>query len=143
MTHFTSNYYYILKIACVGCIFAGSYSLSHPFCFTIITQCRRVKWGEHGTYETLGTVPEQHQPHLNHRNSFSIKEHWVEIYSNQKVINYISPSNLRASVETHPPKLPNVLQFSSPSIPDILWASPQALQGSAIHVFLVHSRIKT
>ena len=65
-------------------------------------------------------------PHLNHRNSFSIKEHWVEIYSHQKAINYISPSNLRASVETHPPKLPNVLQFSSPSIPDILWASPSS-----------------
>ena len=57
MTHFTSNYYYTLKIACVGCIFACSYSLSHPFSFTIITQCRRVKLGEHGTYETLATLP--------------------------------------------------------------------------------------
>ena len=53
-----------------------------------------------------------------------MKELWVEIYSNQKAINYISPSNIRASVETRPPKLPNLLQFSSPSIPDILWASP-------------------
>ena len=57
LTHFTSNYYYTLKIARVGCIFACSYSLSHPFSFTIITQCRRVEWGEHGTYETLATLP--------------------------------------------------------------------------------------
>ena len=47
-------------------------------------------------------------------------EDWVEIYSNQKTINYISPSNLTASVETRPPNLPNLLQFSPPSIPDIL-----------------------
>jgi len=39
-------------------------------------------------------------------------EHWVQIYSNQKEINYISPSNIKASVETHPPKLYNLLQFS-------------------------------
>ena len=52
-----------------------------------------------------------------------MKEDWVEIYSNQKTINYISPSNLTASVETRPPKLPNLLQFSSLSILDILWAS--------------------
>ena len=31
------------------------------------------------------------------------KEHWVGSYSNQKAINYISPSNCRASVETRPP----------------------------------------
>ena len=38
MTHFTSNYYhYTLKIACVGCIFPCSYSLSHPFSFTMTT----------------------------------------------------------------------------------------------------------
>ena len=63
------------------------------------------------------------------------------IYSNQKTINYIPPSNLRASVETRPPKLPNLLQFSPPSILDILWASPhpRASRGSAIHVFLVYS----
>ena len=39
-------------------------------------------------------------------------------------INYISPSNIRASIETRPPKPHNLLQFSPPSIPDILWASP-------------------
>ena len=38
MTHFTSNYCYTLKIRCVCCIFASSYSLSHPFSFTIITR---------------------------------------------------------------------------------------------------------
>ena len=36
ITHFTSNYYYTLKIAFVCCEFAYSYSLSHPFSFTII-----------------------------------------------------------------------------------------------------------
>ena len=36
-------------------------------------------------------------------------EHWVQIYSNRKEINYISPSNIRASVETRPPKLRNLL----------------------------------
>ena len=51
-------------------------------------------------------------------------EHWVQIYSNQKEIKYISQSNIRASVETRPPRLHNLLQFSAPSTPDILWASP-------------------
>ena len=31
-------------------------------------------------------------------------EHGVVIYSNQKEINYISPSNIRASFETRLPK---------------------------------------
>ena len=34
-------------------------------------------------------------------------EHWVAIYSNQKEINYISPSIIRASVETRLSKLHN------------------------------------
>ena len=55
------------------------------------------------------------------RSWFLIKEHWVEIYSNQKAINCILPSNIRANVQTRPPKLPNLLQFSPTSIPDILW----------------------
>ena len=66
-------------------------------------------------------VNTEHMKHLNPRKPFLIKKLWVDIYSNQKAINYISPSNTRASVETRPPKL---LQFSPPSIPDILWASP-------------------
>ena len=36
-------------------------------------------------------------------------ELWVQIYSNQKEITFISPSNIRASVETCPPKLHNLL----------------------------------
>ena len=77
-------------------------------------------------------------PSLNPRKSFFLKEHWVEIYSNQKAINYISRSNIRTSEETRPPKLHNLLQFSSPSIPDILCPPPsRASWGSAIHVFLV------
>ena len=109
-----------------------------PIFFYYNHSCRRVKWGGHGTYETLATLPQQHQPHLNPPKSFLIKQHLVEIYFNQKAINYISASNIRASVETRPPKLPNLLQFSPPSIPDILWAyPPRTSRGSAIHVFLV------
>ena len=124
MSHFTSNYYYTLKITCVSCILACSYSLSHPFSLTITDYtCRRVKWGEHGTYKTLATLPQQQQPQLNPGKSFSIKEPWVEIYSNQKAINYISPS-IEPMLKLARPKLHNLLQFSPPSIPDILWASP-------------------
>ena len=66
-------------------------------------------------------------------------ENWVEIlYSNQKAINYISPSSIRASVETRPRKLHNLLQFSAPSIPDFYGPPPpRARRSSAIHVFLV------
>ena len=45
----------------------------------------------------------------NLRKSFLTTEQWVQIYSNQKEIKYISPSNTRGSVETHPPKLNNLL----------------------------------
>lgn len=45
----------------------------------------------------------------NLRKSFLTTEQWVQIYSNQEEIKYISPSNSRASVETHPPKLNNLL----------------------------------
>ena len=67
------------------------------------------------------------------RKSILMTEHWVENpgagvekYSNQKEINYVSPSNIRARVETCPPKLHSLLQFSPPSIPDILWAFRRA-----------------
>lgn len=36
----------------------------------------------------------------NPKKSFFMTEHRVQIYSNQKEINYISPSSIRASVET-------------------------------------------
>ena len=39
------------------------------------------------------------------------------IYSNLKEINYISHSNIRASVETSSPKRHNLLQFSHPFHP--------------------------
>ena len=48
-------------------------------------------------------------------NPFLTKEHWVQIYPNKKEINYISPSSIRASVETRPSKLQNLLQFFLPS----------------------------
>ena len=41
--------------------------------------------------------------HLNPRKSFLWPEHLVHIYSKQKEINYISPSNITASVEIRPP----------------------------------------
>ena len=58
--------------------------------------------------------------------------------NNQKEIKYVSHSNIRASVETRPPKLHNLLWFSPPphpSIPDNLWTSPiRASRVSAVHV---------
>ena len=54
---------------------------------------------------------------LNPSKSFLTTEHWVQIYSNQKEIKYISHSNIRASVETRPPKLHNLLRFSLPFRP--------------------------
>ena len=53
----------------------------------------------------------------NLRKSFLMTEQWVQVYSNQKEMKYISPSNIRANVETRPPKLHNLLQFSSPFHP--------------------------
>ena len=63
----------------------------------------------------------------------SIKEHWVEIYSNQKAIKYISPSNIRAlpSYPIYSNSLPLLsLTFYGPPPPH------RASRGSAIHVFL-------
>ena len=61
MTYFTSNYCYTLKIACVCCIFACSYSLSHPFSFTIITHV--------GGSNGVNTGPMKHWlPFLNNTN---------------------------------------------------------------------------
>ena len=61
MTHFTSNYYYTLKIAGVCCIFACSYSLSHLFSFTIITHV--------GGSNGVNTGPMKHWlPFLNNTN---------------------------------------------------------------------------
>ena len=72
-------------------------------------------------YPSLRT-PERH---LNPRKSFLKTDHWIQIYSNQKDINYISPSKIRVSAETRPPKSYTIYSSSLPtSIPDILWASP-------------------
>ena len=67
------------------------------------------------------------------------REHRVQIYSNQKEIKYISPSNIRASVEIRPPQLHNLLQFS-PALPSLTFYGPppSASRGSAIHVFAVY-----
>ena len=108
-----------------------------PISFYYNYTCRRVKWGEHGTNATLATFPRQQQSHLNPERSFSPKN-WVQIYSNQKEIKYISPSNIshiRASVESRPPQLHIPPILSRPPIPVILWA--WASRSSAIHVFLV------
>ena len=61
ITHFTSNYCYTLKIACVCRIFAYSCSLSHPFSFTIITHV--------GGSNGVNTGPMKHWlPFLNNTN---------------------------------------------------------------------------
>ena len=46
--------------------------------------------GEPATCETLVTLSQQHQSHLNPRKSFFTTERWVQICFNQKEINYIS-----------------------------------------------------
>ena len=86
MTYFTSNYCYTLKIACVCCIFACSYSLSHPFSFTIITHVggsNGVDMGWNIGYPSL-TTPTP----LKFQKILLIKEHQVEIYYHQKFISY-------------------------------------------------------
>ena len=104
-------------MAWVSCILTCSYSLSHPcFFFTIVTHV--------GASVGVNRGPIRHWPSfLNNTNPNLIPEnptaHWVQIYSNQKEINYISHSNIRASVATRPPKLHNLLQFSPPSISDM------------------------
>ena len=79
-------------------------------------------------------------PYLNSRRFFLKQEHRVQIFSDQEEIKYISPSNIRASVETRPNQLHNLLQFS-PALPSLTFyrPSPWASQGSAIHVFPVYS----
>ena len=59
--------------------------------------------------EKRTTATEEMRKWENLRTSFLTTEQWVQIYSNQKEIKYISPSNSRASVETHPPKINNLL----------------------------------
>ena len=72
------------------------------------------------------------------RKFFLTTEHWVQIYPSQKKINYISPSSIRASVETRPFKLHNLLQFSPPFHTWHFIGLPRASRGFAIHVFLVY-----
>ena len=73
-------------------------------------------------------------------------ENWVVIYPfnrNQKEINYISPSNIRASFETRLPKY--TYNYFTPilsPLPSLTFYAPQspparALRSSEMHVFLV------
>ena len=71
MTYFTSNYCYTLKIACVCCIFACSYSLSHPFSFTIITHVG----GSNGV--DMMRLMKHWLPFLNNTNPIKIPENPV------------------------------------------------------------------
>ena len=89
--------------------------------------CRRIKWGEHGTYATLPTlIPWQEQPHSNPR-TFLKPGHWVRIYSNQKDTEYISASNIRAGIWNPPLPTPTsfmtVLYFS-PVLPSLTFYGP-------------------
>ena len=70
----------------------------------------------------------QQQLHLN-PTSYLKPGHSGQVYSNQKEIEYISASNITATVETHPPQLHFMGLF------------PRVPRDSAIHVhvlFLVH-----
>ena len=69
-------------------------------------------------------------------------EDWVQIYFNQKDINYISPSNIRASVETRSPQLHNFLSNSLPP-PSLTFYEPPrwASLVCVINIFLVHKVI--
>ena len=77
--------------------------------------------------------------------NLSIKSgQWVWIYSSQREIEYFSPviPYIRAIVKTHPSLLHNLLYFS-PALPfrTIIFTrhpTPQAWQGSAVHIFLVN-----
>ena len=94
------------------------------FLLTIITHV--------GESDGVNMGPKKHcLPFLNNtsspwslRKSFLMTEHWVQIYSNQKEIKYIWHSKIRASVETRPPKLHNLLQFSPPFHPWHFMALP-------------------
>ena len=50
-------------------------------------------------------------------------EHWVPIYSNQKKIEYISASNIRAGFETFPLQVHNWICFS-PTLPFLTFYGP-------------------
>ena len=56
--------------------------------------------------------------HLNPKRSLLTPEHWVQIYSNQKEIKHISPSNIRADVET---ALPSYIIYSISLPPSHPW----------------------
>ena len=98
MTHFTSNYYYTLKIACVCCIFACSYSLSHPFSFTIITHggWTRDLWNI-GYPSLITPTPLKSQ----------------KIIFNKRALGW----NLLQPKGDHPPILEPVLKLALPSCP--------------------------
>ena len=81
------------------------------------------------------------QPHLHPRRSFLMPEDWVQICFNQKDINYISPSNIRACVETHSPQLHNFLSNSLPP-PSLTFYEPPPLNFTSLcnkHIFSIQS----
>ena len=100
MTHFTSNYYttYYLRSHGLAAYLPAVIHYHTHFLFTIITHVGGSNW------VNTGPMKHQHQAHSNPRKTFLTTEHYVQIYSNQKQINYFSPSNIRASVETRPLK---------------------------------------
>ena len=62
MTHFTSNYYYTYYykwhgLAACSPHFRAVIQYHTHFLLTIYYTRRRVKWGEHGTYEAFATLP--------------------------------------------------------------------------------------
>ena len=51
-------------------------------------------------------------------------EHWVKMFSNQKDINYISPSTIRASVETGPAWPSYTVYSNSLPLPSLTFYGP-------------------
>ena len=74
-------------------------------------------------YETLATLP-----WFKSQKIVLTTEHWDQIYSSQKEINYISPSNIRANVETLPPRVHKLLKFSPRFHPWHLMGLPPSFQ---------------
>ena len=99
-------------MAWVSCILTCSYSLSHPcFFVTIVTHVGTSIGVNRGSIRRWPSFLNNTNPNLIPENPTA---HRVQIYSNQKEINHISHSNIRASVATRSPKLHNLLQFSPP-----------------------------
>ena len=101
-------------MAQVSCYFSKSHHIlacSHPLSHLhfLLTTTIHMKDDQIGRTRHLqnfayNAASIQQQPHLN-PTSYLKPGHSVQVYSNQKEIEYISAPNVTATVETHPPQL--------------------------------------